>query len=808
MPIFNWVAQRFNLLHNCTGDCLILRSYSSSLLKTYKYGKSMSEKDIQRQLQKIRREKIARLDKHAPSTVTLQVLGSGVPGAPAALYVSTDHSKYLFNCGEGTQRLAHEHHLRLSKLEHVFFTTPTWKNMGGLPGMSLTIQDAGVPHITLHGPKGVVDIFDAVKRFAFLAHLTVSEAECEKDNVYDDSCMTIRYVPLTKDTPTDSESDSDEPALVFDDTDYYAHEFNVNGKRGVKQYRPNTFSKMTSSLRKIRGCIAYICKLHPKAGKLSLEKCVERGVTPGPILGDLKAGKDVTLPDGTVIKSADVCEPEIPGPAFIVLECPDEHYVESLVSNPVFREYQHEGKDQDKWASYVVHFTPEEVLKTNRYREWMEKFPTTTQHVIINEDNNSYCFEALHRMQNQLHLVHPTIFPIIPDTVDNNRTDEMQKEKLNIHRAKTLDAVHLRPLQGLDKTAEIKINGKDDIDEAFNIDGFLDELAQLQTDINAKSKVLKDLPEYPKLVVLGTGSCIPSKVRNTSGLLLRIDRDISILLDCAEGTLGQLIRFFGKDGVDEVLRSIKGVYISHLHADHHLGVISILQRRQRITNDPLFLFAPKQIHSWLQIYDLKFEEISQSFNLIPNQNLVINLRKISDDIQKNLQEKLKIQEISTVEVNHCLHSFGVALTLESGEKIVYSGDTQPCNYLVDLGRDCDLLIHEATMGDGMEKDAKTKMHSTISQAIDIGKEMNAKFTLLTHFSQRYSKIPRLPEDPNGKKLSNVGIAFDNMQVSFSELSFLPLFYPILRILFHESVTNLEEKAMKREQKGNLISGRV
>lgn len=64
--------------------------------------------------------------------------------------------RYLFNCGEGTQRLAHEHKMKLAKLEHIFVTQRTWRNIGGLPGTALTIQDVGVPQITLHGPKGLV----------------------------------------------------------------------------------------------------------------------------------------------------------------------------------------------------------------------------------------------------------------------------------------------------------------------------------------------------------------------------------------------------------------------------------------------------------------------------------------------------------------------------------------------------------------------------------------------------------------------------------------------------------------------------
>lgn len=77
-----------------------------------------------------------------------------------------------------------------------------------------------------------------------------------------------------------------------------------------------------------------------------------------------------------------------------------------------------------------------------------------------------------------------------------------------------------------------------------------------------------------------------------------------------------------------------------------------------------------------------------------------------------------------------------------------------------IGRDSDLLIHEATMEDELAHEAIAKMHSTTSQAIDVGKQMNAKSILLTHFSQRYAKLPRF----NDNFSDNIGIAFDNMQV--------------------------------------------
>jgi len=73
----------------------------------------------------------------------------------------------------------------------------------------------------------------------------------------------------------------------------------------------------------------------------------------------------------------------------------------------------------------------------------------------------------------------------------------------------------------------------------------------------------------------------------------------------------------------------------------------------------------------------------------------------------------------------------------------FSGDTTPSDELVKAGQGATLLIHEATMADDQTELAAMKQHSTIGQALDIGKRMKAKNILLTHFSQRYPKIPVL-----------------------------------------------------------------
>lgn len=121
----------------------------------------------------------------------------------------------------------------------------------------------------------------------------------------------------------------------------------------------------------------------------------------------------------------------------------------------------------------------------------------------------------------------------------------------------------------------------------------------------------------------------------------------------------------------------------------------------------------------------------------------------------------------------------------------------PCPDLIRIGQDSTILIHEATMEDDLEDEAKFKMHSTTSQAIQQGKRMNAKYTILTHFSQRYSKLPRFESD---SVETNVGLAFDNMQLTVHDLQIMHKFYDVLKIMFTEHCDEMDQKALKRALK--------
>merc|ERR1712001_411581 len=68
------------------------------------------------------------------------------------------------------------------------------------------------------------------------------------------------------------------------------------------------------------------------------------------------------------------------------------------------------------------------------------------------------------------------------------------------------------------------------------------------------SSVINTHQSYPKITFLGTGSSVPSKYRNVSGILVEHQPGRYILMDCGEGTVIQLHRFFGKERARQILR--------------------------------------------------------------------------------------------------------------------------------------------------------------------------------------------------------------------------------------------------------------
>lgn len=327
--------------------------------------------DAQKQRLRIK-EKGAR---YVPGTVNLQILGSGAAGSPACVYLFTDQSRYLFNCGEGTQRLAHEHKTKLARLEHIFVTRTGWQHIGGLPGLSLTVQDSGVPSLALHGPPGLGALFRSMQRFVVLKELTVEARECADGGRFEDAVLSVEYVPLLK---------------------------KENPRQGCAT-DPTTIKQPLSN----NNVIAFVCQLKPRPGALCLEKCVDRGVPTGPLLGQLKNGQDVRLADGTLVRAAEVRSPDDPGPRFCVIDVPGAEYLDSLEA--CAERFVSGGTE----PVLLLHFSPPEVVENPVYQRFMARFSRGTTQLMLNATNRFSGYLAAHRIQCQLNQISEHIFPML-----------------------------------------------------------------------------------------------------------------------------------------------------------------------------------------------------------------------------------------------------------------------------------------------------------------------------------------------------------------------------------------------------------
>lgn len=239
-----------------------------------------------------------------------QVIGSGALGAPACVYLITDHANYLFNCGEGTQRLSQEHQCKLSKLDNIFITNLSWKNIGGVPGLLLTGQDNGLTTVNIHSPEGMDHFMDTVGTFTYYPNLKISYPYANEHTEYKDNVMTVTYVSITKSSDIIEEC----PTKSIKQTQYHS---NVNGKRSIEEETNNKGINVEKKVKCSPSLICYICNVHPRRGKLLIDKCIEYGVPPGPLCQKLKHGINVTKEDGTIVYSKDVCLPDSPKTTFI-----------------------------------------------------------------------------------------------------------------------------------------------------------------------------------------------------------------------------------------------------------------------------------------------------------------------------------------------------------------------------------------------------------------------------------------------------------------------------------------------------------
>ncbi|KAK7301398.1 hypothetical protein RJT34_12261 [Clitoria ternatea] len=837
----------------------------------------------------------------------VQILGTGMDTqdtSPSVL-LFFDKQRFIFNAGEGLQRFCTEHKIKLSKIDHIFLSRVCSETAGGLPGLLLTLAGMGEEGMSVNiwGPSDLKYLVDAMRSFipnAAMVHtksfgpIFSSEeptVPCQSKLldpivlIDDEVVKILAYIlqPNCIEGQVLAPSGSPLKEIVSHNQESLD---SPNGKR-KPSVKPGDMS------------VVYVCELPEIKGKFDPDKAKALGLRPGPKYRELQLGNSVKSDHQDImVHPSDVLGPSVPGPVVLLVDCPTESHLEALLSVPSLDSYGDQMgnlPEASKSVTCVIHLTPESVVNCSNYQKWMKKF-SSAQHIMVGHEKKnakSPILKSSARIATRLNYLCPQFFPA-PGiwSLRNHNSSKFDSlapsegsfsELPDVISAENLLKFTLRPYAhlGLDRSciptmlasSEIVDELLSEIPEAVEAAKHVSQLWQECSPTKEGLTVVADhkmMIEEPwlcaggtpaclenirrddlEIVLLGTGSSQPSKYRNVSSIYINLFSKGGLLLDCGEGTLGQLKRRYGVCGADDAVRALRCIWISHIHADHHTGLARILALRhdllQGVPHEPVLVVGPRQLKRYLDAYqrlenlDMLFLDCkhttaasldafeddlqgisvnSQDLNKNNNREPIASKidsslfsrgsrmqsyfkrpgspvdKDVVSPIMKRFKEVIQaagLKALISFPVVHCPQAFGVVLKAEErtnsvgkvipGWKIVYSGDTRPCPELIEASHGATVLIHEATFEDAMVEEAIAKNHSTTNEAIEMGESANAYRIILTHFSQRYPKIPVFDETHMHKTC----VAFDMMSINIADLSVLPKVFPYLKLLFRNEM---------------------
>lgn len=294
-----------------------------------------------------------------------------------------------------------------------------------------------------------------------------------------------------------------------------------------------------------------------------------------------------------------------------------------------------------------------------------------------------------------------------------------------------------------------------------------------------------------EITFLGTSSAVHSYSRSHPSIALKAFGEI-MLFDCGEGTQRQLI--YAKISPMKISK----IFITHYHGDHILGIPGLLQSMNfRGRETKLTIYGPHGLDNLREAisnlgfpnFDFPLEWIEiDSGTIIKNEEYVIKSQRVKhntltlaysvEELKKPrfLREKAielgvpvgpdfgKLHNGISVEVDgKIIKPEQVLGPPRKGHKITYSGDTIPCEEMIDFAHDSSILIHESTYNIKDKDKAELHGHSTSADAAKIALQSNSKELILTHFSTRYTDVSDILKEAQ-KIFKNTKMAKDLMKV--------------------------------------------
>jgi len=216
-----------------------------------------------------------------------------------------------------------------------------------------------------------------------------------------------------------------------------------------------------------------------------------------------------------------------------------------------------------------------------------------------------------------------------------------------------------------------------------------------------------------KGVFLGTGVSVVTKRRGSSALLIETVRD-RVLFDCGPGT-ARMLQLAGYR-----VSILENIFLTHFHIDHVLDYATIVSDRALTTRGHLSVFGPRglQRHTKMLFREL-FPDLARSLRCFDFLTV--------EEVKEGIVAQADDWEVACAPTKH---SGGIAYRMTSGGKsLLYSGDTSPCESLVELGKGVDLAVMECSFPDST---LLTGNHLHPRSAAQLASKMGAKRLIFTH----------------------------------------------------------------------------
>ncbi|XVF74547.1 hypothetical protein PTKIN_Ptkin13bG0118600 [Pterospermum kingtungense] len=501
----------------------------------------------------------------------VQILGTGMDTqdtSPSVL-LFFDKQRFIFNAGEGLQRFCTEHKIKLSKIDHIFLSRVCSETAGGLPGLLLTLAGMGEEgySVKIWGPSDLNLLVGAMK--SFIPHATMVH--------------TQSFGPAST---SDAASDVPAPTKVADPIVLVKGEV---VKISAILLQPHCAGK--SEIKPGEMSVIYICELPELMGKFDPKKAAALGLKAGPKYGELQHGKSVKSDRlDIMVHPCDVMGAPVPGPIVFLVDCPTDSHVPELLSIECLSEYYTDVSghltESTKTVNCVIHLSPASVVSSPDYQKWMKKFGSA-KHIMAGHETKNLevpILKSSARIAARLNYLCPQFFPapgfwslqhqkyLASNASASNEgpaskicesisAENLLKFTLRPYAQLGLDRSHIPTVISQSKVIdELNSEIPEIADAAQHVRQFwhgLKDSRKVLTPSNDEGVMIEErwltgntLPsclenirrDDLEIVLLGTGSSQPSKYRNVSSVYINLFSKGSLLLDCGEGTLGQLKR--------------------------------------------------------------------------------------------------------------------------------------------------------------------------------------------------------------------------------------------------------------------------